>query len=245
VKRIGNRVLSGVALVLGGLLATQSSAMAAVPTPQADYRFNLNLKSSVNRDDAPSMREVGDGFSYYFASIGGQRDNYLNWVSGSGLKLPNAQKVIGTPGDYTIAMLVNLDDVDSVPADTYKKLVDFDDLQSGGSGGDGWFVHEGFLHPYAVDDVPETGEPPITEQAWHLIVMTRVGGNVKGYVDNERYFTLPDPTGEEVLGIEKVLHFLIDDGTGTEETGGKIARLRIWKNPLTNNQANSLKPQFN
>jgi Concanavalin A-like lectin/glucanases superfamily len=244
VKRIGNRVLGVVALVLGGILATHSSALARVPTPQADYRFNLNLKSSVNKDDAPAMREVGGGFSYYFASIGGQRDNYLNWVSGSGLKLPNAQKVIGTPGDYTIAMLINLDDVDDLP-DDYCKLVDFDDLQSSGSGGDGWFVHEGFLNPYSVEDVPETGTAPITEEAWHLIVMTRAGGNVKGYVDNERYFTLPDPTGEEVLGIEKVLHFLMDDGTGSEETGGKIARLRIWKNPLTNKQAKSLKPQFN
>ena len=185
------------------------------------------------------MREVGSGFSYYFVPIGGQRDNYLNWVSGSGLKLPNAQKVIGTPGDYSIAMLINFDDVDTDPPDTYHKIVDFEDLGDG----TGWYIHEGFLHPYNLDEVPETGDPPVTEQDWHLIVMTRVEGTVKGYVDNRRMFTLPDPDGDLRLGIEKVLHFLMDDDGG-EETGGKIARLRIWKNPLTTTQAKSLKPRF-
>ena len=235
-RRMVESALFGVVLVLGGGIAIPSSALAKAPPPQADYRFNLNLKSSVNKANAPTMKEIGGGFSYYFTSIGGQRDNYLNWVSGSGLKLPQAQKVIGTPGDYTIAMLANFDEVD-----TYRKIVDFDNDQAD----EGWYVHDSYLDPFDVDDVSGPASPPITGGAWHMLVMTRAGGRVKAYVDNVRYLNLPDPTGEEVLGPQRVLRFLRDNGLGSEETGGKIARLRIWKNPLTDKQAKNLKPLFN
>jgi hypothetical protein len=226
------RALLASGLVLTGLVAAGSPA-AAVPRAQADYRFNNNLRSSVNQDDAPRLRKVGTGFSYGVQNTGNGTDNYLDWTEGSGLKLPNAQKVFGrSRGDYTIAMLVSMDEDTS----QYRKLVDLDNRESD----EGWYNKDNYLYPYDVVAVEDPAEPPLTDKVWHLIVMTRANGNVKGYVDHERYFTEADDDRQEVLGEDKILHFLIDDSSN-EHGGGLIARLRIWKDPLTTGQAEDLK----
>jgi Concanavalin A-like lectin/glucanases superfamily len=238
----GNRLLKRHATLLSLCIsavfagAMSTSASAATPIPTADYRFNDNLRSSVHAADVPRLERVGKTVAFEFGSgqIHGQSDRYLMWASGAGLKLPTAKKVLGSGDDYTIAMLVKLNDISG-----FRKLVDLNNRTLD----QGWYEHDGYLHPYAVNNFEAPNEPPIQEDRWHLIVATRADGNVKGYVDGRRYFTLPDSEAQEVLGSDEILHFFIDDNqfTADEQTGGRVARLRIWKNPLTNRQANNLK----
>lgn len=232
-KRSAIRSFLGLGLALVVLGGFQSSALAATPAPATDYRFNGNLKSSVHTSTVPRLQKVGDPAGYVFGAkqINGKRNRLLSFAEGAGLRLPTAKKAIGTGDDYTIAMLVRLNDIDG-----YRKLVDLSNLKLD----EGWYQYEGYIYPYDVGTVEEPAELPIQAQKWHRIVLTRVEGDVKGYVDGTRYFTESD-SGQEVLGPDEILHFLMDDeSTGTEETAGKVARLRTWKNPLTNNQAANL-----
>ena len=228
-----NLVLATV-LMLTAVVGATSSTSAAPPGPTADYRFNDNLKSSVHKESIPSLIKVGNGFVYATKNVKGKTDTVLAWPKGSGLKLKTAKKAVGSKADYTIAMLVRLIEVEA-----YGKLVDFEDRTSES----GFYVVERFLHPYGVYASPtRPEEPPFVAGRWHQVVMTRVGLNVKGYVDGERYFIADDSTIEFDLGFDEILHFLIDDEAGAdEETGGEIARLRIWKDPLTDHQAKNLK----
>lgn len=209
-----------------------SASLAATPAASADYRFNENLKSSVDPDSVPRLKKVGDGFTFVSGKVRGKTDNFLKWEEGNGLKLATAKEVLGSGGDYTISMLVKL-----TTTDDYRKLVDFDNLLSDR----GLYQYSGNLYPYDVADVPEPSPAPIVAGKWHLLVMTRAGGKVKGYVDGTRYYTLEDPEKYEVLGPDEVLHFFIDDEeTETEESAGRVSRIRIWKDPLTGNQAMNL-----
>jgi hypothetical protein len=207
------------------------AAEAAVPTPTVDYRFNDNLKSSVHTQEAPVLKKIGESGDF---SFGGGSDKYLEWVEGAGLKITKGAYPIGSTLNYTIAMKVQLDDISD-----YRKLVDLCNRKIE----EGWYEYSGYIYPYEVG----AGEPdplPIQEDTVHTIVLTRAGGNAKGYVDGERYFTVEDPAGDLALGPDpanKVLSFFIDDtASSVEQSGGRVYRLRIWKDPLTNAQAEGL-----
>jgi hypothetical protein len=181
----------------------------------------------VNGATIPRLVKVGTGFTY---GIAGKSDGYLAWPKGTGLRLDTAKKALGTGGNYTIAMLVKL----TVTAG-YGKLIDYDNLLSD----NGLYNNDGRLVPY---DLEGLGDPPAPIEAgkWVNIVLTRTGGVAKGYVNGVRYFSLGDPEGMLALGSDEVLHFFMDDGNPDEETGGRVARLRIWRDPLTNYQATHL-----
>jgi Concanavalin A-like lectin/glucanases superfamily len=210
--------------------ALGSPVHAAPPKPKVDYRFEGNLKSSVNKDDAPRLRRQGADTQFEF---GGNRDGFIKWEEGAGLKMPNGTFGIGSRGDYTIAMKVRLEQIQG-----FRKLVDLNNRAVD----EGWYQHSGSIWPYDVKTFEEPTSPPIKEDTFHKLVVTRANGNVKGYVDGVRYFTEPDPNADTAMSPDSnVLFFFIDDlESGDEHSDGRVARLRIWKNPLTNHQANNL-----
>jgi hypothetical protein len=235
----GTRSLA-LSLGLIGLMA--APAIGAVPDPQADYRFNGNLKSSVDGDTVPKLEKVGEGFAYDSRKIDGKTDRFLKWEKGTALKLANASSVLGPfepDSDYTIAMHVKIKSVAG-----YRKLVDFDNLLSDR----GLYVNDGYLEPYNVPGFEEPEEDPLVAGRWHVIVITRTVPApdleyVMGYVDGKRYYQLADDDSQQELGVDEILHFFIDDETGgDEETGGAVSRIRIWQVPLTGKQAKSLGP---
>ena len=231
--------LLAVSVGLIGLMATP--ALAAIPTPDADYRFSGTLKSSVNGETAPKLEKVGEGFAYDSRKVGGKTDKFLKWQLGAGLRLPNATTVLGEDAnsDYTIALYLKLKNTGG-----YRKLIDFDNLLTDR----GVYERAGYLYPYDVEGVEAPEEDPITAGKWHLIVVTRMiavdeAEVVKGYVDGKRYYQLTDDENQQELGVDEVLHFLMDDeSTGDEETAGSVSRIRIWQTPLTGTQAKSLNP---
>jgi hypothetical protein len=220
-------LLTGLTISIGLM---GGGAQAAFPQPRVDYRFENSFKSSVHRREAPVLRRIGDDGLFNFA---GGADGYLEWVEGAGLRMRNAGYAVGSVTNYTIAMKVMLDDISS-----YRKLVDPHNRKTS----DGWYELDGYIAAYPVAE-PAVDPEPIQEDSVHTLVFTRAHGNVKAYVDGVRILEYPDPGGDLVVGPDpanKVLAFFIDDGSGSEETGGRVYRLRIWKDPLTNNQAESL-----
>ena len=236
--RMGARLL-GLTAVFVGLMA--SPAPAAIPAPDADYRFNGNLKSSVNGDNVPELEMLGEGLTYDSREVGGKTDKFLKWGRSDGLKLADATTVLGQDVDsqYTIALYVKLKAIAG-----YRKLVDFDNLLSDR----GLYQRDGYLYPYPVSGVDVPKEDPIVAGKWHLIVATRVVPAedievVRGYVDGTRYYQLVDENDDQELGVDEILHFFIDDVTSeTEETGGSVSRIRIWQTPLSNKRAKALGP---
>jgi hypothetical protein len=207
-----------------GMAGTAAAAAAAAPS--ADYRFENNFNSSGG--DAKSLVPEGPirmcppcaGFEK--VKVNGKKQGVWGWPEGDGLRLNKANKVLGRGGDtYTFSMLVNLDTVDG-----YNKLVDFDNREED----EGWYVYEESLYPYDLSDF-DYSKTPIQAGEWHQIVLTRGHGFARGYVDGKLLGKDRDPNTEVALGTQNILHFLIDDG-GSEQSGGMIARLRIWEEAL-------------
>lgn len=227
------RRIFGLVSVVGSFLALAGTATAAAPS--ADYRFEGSFASAVNgagalRPEGPS-RLCPPCEEFDKVKVKGERQGVWRWPEGDGLRLRNADKVLGHGGKtYTISFLVNLEKVDG-----YRKLVDFDDREKD----EGWYVYDESLYPYDLDDF-DYSEPRLEVGKWHQIVLTRDGrGFVRGYVDGKILGKDRDPDKHIALGPQNKLHFLIDDG-GSEYSGGMIARLRIWENAMDNAQVKDL-----
>jgi hypothetical protein len=208
------------AIVASLALATGAGAKAKLT---ADYRFEGNLKSTGG--DAHALTAIG-GCLFTEFIVNGSPDGVCRWFSGDGLRLRRAAKVLGAKGKtYTFVMLLSLEEVTG-----YRKLVDFDKRQ----GDEGWYVYDHSLYPYDLEKF-EHDEQLVQPNTYLQIALTRnEDGLVRGYVGDEKIGEAKDKRKDIALGPDKVLHFLIDDNeTNTEQTGGSIARLRIWDDALS------------
>lgn len=221
-------LVSGVVTTLG-LLFLPAGAPAALT---ADYRFEGNLRSSVPGVSKLAVDGPGPvGFSE--EQVRTSEQGVLTWPEGTGLRLDDARDALGgAKGDYTITMLVNLDDVSA-----YNKLIAF----KGPNSDDGLYAYFGGLYPYGpsrdeyTEDVFEAGK-------WVQITLARNReGKLKCFVGKELQVRVGDPDRTHVVNNAESLIFLRDDVVGgTEETGGRIARLRIWDNALSDERIEDL-----
>lgn len=202
---------------------------AATANLQADYRFEGDLNSDVG--GAPKLKETAGDGSFGHDSVGDHTNGIFKYKKGTCLRLANAQKVIKSATSYTIAMTVQLSDVDG-----YNKLVDLDNQTTEY----GLYVDDKTLYPYSTD---YSGEIIRAERYYDLALAREPSGQLRGYVDGRRRVQTQDPDDELVLGADKILHFLCDDEvTGTEESGGRIARLRIFDNAISDSAIRNLEP---
>jgi Concanavalin A-like lectin/glucanases superfamily len=213
---------------------TLSAAAVAVVLPsaasadlRADYRFEGNLKSAVG--NVPKLAKVGSGGDFKRQRVGNKRQGVWKWPEGDGLRLNKANKAVGNGGLYTVVMLVNLDDIED-----YNKLIDWSNLADE----EGLYVEDGMLDPYELDE----SDPVVDARSWVQIAMARSRSeNVHLYLNGRRVLTTQDPDDTQVLGADRILHFLLDDeSTEDEETGGRIARLRLWDHTLSTRKIKNL-----
>lgn len=221
----------------GGAVAVAATAIAVMAMApagasaklRADYRFEGNFKSSVG--NVPKLTKEGLGGEFKRQRVGRKRQGVWKFPEGTGLRMGQALKALGGGGTrYTFVMLVRLAEVDG-----YNKLIDFDNLQADG----GLYIDDGALDGYSLDEE----EPVVIQPAkWVQVALARSSdGTTRGFVNGKRIWTAPDEDPDLVLGIDEVLHFVMDDeSTGTEEAAGSIARLRIWNNPLSNRAVKNL-----
>ena len=177
--------------------------------------------------DGPGVIEFAE------EKVRGSRQGVLKWPAGTGLRLNDATKAVGNQrNDYTIVMLVNLDDVAG-----YNKMIAFD----GPYEENGFYVQGGGLYPYGPDADRYT-EDVFGAGKWVQIALVRSKeGQIKCFVGDERQVREGDPEKTLVLGTDQSLIFLRDDLiNSSEETGGRIARLRIWDNALSEAQIGGL-----
>jgi hypothetical protein len=213
-------------LLLALSVATTLATAAAAAQPSADYGFENSFKSEDSGakplDPEGPLRVCPPCAEFDKVQVGNKKQGVWRWPEGDGLRLNKADKVLGHGGKtYTIAMLVNLDAVTG-----YRKMVDFTNLQED----EGWYVYDESLYPYDLDDF-DYSDDEVQAGEWRQLVFTRDGqGLARGYVDGKKIGKDRDPNKDVALHGDK-LHFLIDDG-GSEQSGGMIARLRIWENAL-------------
>jgi hypothetical protein len=216
--------LAALVAALGLVLALPASAGAKLT---ADYRFEGNFKSRAG--NVPDLDKVGPGGEFVRKRVRGSRERVWKFPEGTGLRLAQAGRALGDDkGDYAFVLLIKLDDLAG-----YRKLIDFNNLLSDR----GLYIYYGSLFPYDLAD----SQPWILFGRWVQIVMTRGSGEtVNGYVDGRRVVKAPDPSDTQVVGADAVLHFLIDNGGGSEQSAGKIARLRIYDDSLSPRQVRNL-----
>ncbi|MCC6823424.1 MAG: LamG domain-containing protein, partial [Verrucomicrobia subdivision 3 bacterium] len=131
----------------------------------------------------------------------------------NGLHLQPTAGVIPT-NIYTIVMLFRLDQTNG-----YRRLIDF---KAGAN--NGLYSYNGRLYFYPSALAPAS---TIAASNYVQVVLTRDGTNVVGYVNGTPQFSFTDSAEYGVLTSANDLRFFKDDGT-TEESGGAVARIRLY-----------------
>ncbi len=177
----------------------------------ADYQFQLNLNSSVG--SPPALQDIGVGNFYTTDMVDGCSRTVRQFPLLNGLHLQPTSGVIPT-NIYTIAMLFRLDQTNG-----YRRLLDF----KAGSPDVGLYVYNGrlYFYPSAL-----AAAPTIAANEYVQVVLTRDGTNVTGYVNGVQQFSFADNSNYGVLTSANDLRFFKDDGT--EESGGAVARIRLY-----------------
>ena len=118
--------------------------------------------------------------------------------------------------------------------DFYRKLIHFGGLNND----DGFYVDDGTLYAYPRDDSHDV----INADHWYQLALTRnAEGKVHAFIDGKRVLSVGDPNHTQVVGANDFLRFVIDDeSTQTEESGGQMARLRIYDQALTDRAVHGL-----
>ncbi len=186
----------------------------------ADYQFQLNLNSSVG--SPPALQDIGVGNFYTSDSVDSCARTVRQFPLHNGLHLQPTTGVIPT-NIYTIVMLFRLDQTNG-----YRRLLDF----KTGSPDVGLYVFNGRLYFY-----PSVAAPASTIAAGQYVqvVLTRDGTNVAGYVNGVQQFNFADTANYGVLNSANDLRFFKDDGA-TEESGGAVARIRLYAAAMTAGQ---------
>ena len=178
----------------------------------ADYQFLLSLASSVG--SPPDLQDIGVGNSYVSEVVDTCSQFVRQFPLHNGLHLQPTAGVISS-NIYSIVMLFRLDQTNG-----YRRLIDF----KAGTSGYGLYVYNGALNFYPFATGPS---PTISAGNYVQVVLTRDGTNVVGYVNGMPQFSFVDSGNNGVISSANDLRFFKDDGT-TEESGGAVARIRLF-----------------
>lgn len=193
-------------IILAVVLSSLTSAHGAELIHE--YTFNQNYKDSVGNLDVIGNGGVVTAGRYVFD---------VN----QGLTLVDALPDSST---YTIEMNLQVDSIEIGSA--YKKLVDFQNLQSD----TGLYFLQGALNFYSGLG---SGADTVASSTDAVVVITRqVDGETASYLNGQLQFTLPNEVSQPV---ENILQFFIDDlaTSQIESWAGSIDYLRVYDAALT------------
>ena len=192
---------------------------------QADYRFEGTLGSTAGA--APELAFIHSGHEFVQDVVLGRARTVLRFPQGTGLVLSNASRLIPT-NSYTIALLFRLDTVSG-----WRRILD----TKHGSPDHGLYVVNGRLAFR-----PSSAQSPstcLTNGTWHQVLITRdLDGLLTVYADGTRQFQFQDSSGYGLITAADTLRFFKDNTT--EESGGAVARVRLFTCALTEAQAVAL-----
>lgn len=220
-KRQG-RFIGLVAMCAVVLFLTARQTTLAAASVVADYRFNASHDSAVG--SAPALVDIGAN-SFVTETVDGTPCTVLMFAEGNGLTL--ATEGVITQDTYSLVMLFRLDTTSG-----YRKIADF----KNGTSDTGLYNLSGNLRFYS-DAVGSNS--PFQDNVYAQAVLTRDGATktITGYVDGTQEFQFTDTSDNGVISDAKTLRFLLDDElTGSEESGGAVARIRLYDGVLTAQQ---------
>lgn len=192
----------------------------------ADYLFNNNLQSSVA--GASDLVDLGSG-SYESATVDGQTKTVMRYAAGTGFQFDTTGLISNDV--YTIAILVAIDDNSS-----YVKLADFDNLVTDV----GFYNFNGQL---AVYNQLFGGNVVINNNQYHQIILSRNTSDlVEGYVDGQLEISFTDTPLETEIGLNNLIHFLIDDRGLLENSDGRLARITVFNTALSQAEVSAFPP---
>jgi hypothetical protein len=138
-------------------------------------------------------------------------------------------------GTYSIVILARLDQVTS-----YARLIDF----ANGTSDAGLYFLGGSLALYP--DASATSTALVQGGQYAQVALTRdAAGMVRGYIGATQVLGPYDDSAsnDAVVSAADVLRFFIDDAAvGGEDSGGAVARIRIYDGPLSAGEVASLAP---
>lgn len=149
----------------------------------------------------------------------------LAFTAGSGVELDQVSQIVPNPYVYTIALQARITNDSS---DGFSKLIDLNN----GTSDSGVYVQEGALRFYYYATSPTK---QIGSDYGDIVVTRNAAGTLRGYYNGALQFSIDDsanPIG--FIGESDNLRFFLDDGvgTGTEQSAGAVARIRIWDDAL-------------
>jgi hypothetical protein len=201
------------------------AASAAAATLVADYN-NGSLTSSVA--GAPDLATVGTGTAVASEQVVSHlpTQNVITFTAGSGLALNPMSQILPSSGAYTIAMTAR---ITATSIDGYSKLIDF----ANGTSQYGVYVDHNTLGFYNYVGAPTTQ----VVATYGEIVLTRdASGTLAGYYDSALQFSANDSVFQwGLIDASDKLRLFLDDflGGANEQSGGAVARIRIWTDALT------------
>jgi hypothetical protein len=203
------------ALLLLTAFRAEGSSLAA------DYQFQNNLSNSAA--PAADLSYVGIDHSFQTENVFGTTQTVLTFSAGSGVELVPTTSGLLNPGIYTIAFTARVHN-----SATYSKYVDF----ANGTLNAGLYNYDGVLSLHNSTQ----GAFKLIGYDYENIALTRdSSGKLCGYVNGALQFAYDDSlTQYGVIDGSNTLRFFVDDGaTGTEQSDGAIARLRIYYDALS------------
>lgn len=208
------------ALLIASLSTSLPAAQPSQDSLRADYEFQETLASSAG--DAPSLRDIGEGNTYQEEVVGGESRIVLAFPEGNGLLLTPTTGVIAND-TYTIDLIFRFESVTG-----YRRIIDFRAATSD----IGLYNLNGLLNFYPGIDGRER---PFVENRWVRVTLTRErSGRVAGYVDGVQQFAFQDTDERSLISDANTLRFFRDDDqVSQEQSGGAVARIRLYDRALS------------
>lgn len=196
-------------------------ASPAAPTASltADYRFRGNLTASVGSMPMTSISVT----SFVSDTVAGLDCTVLRFEAGSGLQITPTTPV--SSSDFSVALLFRFDTVTG-----YRRILD---LRNNTSDNGLYVFGEKLVHfPLGQGAITQS----VRADAYVQVVFTRKAADnvTRGYVDGVEQFAFVDTGGAATI-LSTTLRLFKDAAVPAmnEESGGYIARARVWNGSLT------------
>lgn len=185
------------------------------------YLFDGDLDDTLG---GPSLTAAG-------GTVGGQR---YTFATQQGLSVSNA---LPSSDVYSIVMKFEFDNTG--PSSSYKKIVDF----SNRTADIGLYLQNGQLRLFSYSTA---GSRVVSANEDIILAITRSVdinnvGTFSGYIDGILQFSLTDSSNfARFTEANNIVHFFIDDSTGTENPSGSVDWIEIYDNVLSASEIASI-----